>query len=143
MEGEETGLHTGLREDHLYFISELSFSPLTLYAGSPFLSFSLSLSHTHTHSLTHHCSVSSSILNSSEDAEGTLQRTPSTSSLSLRNTALKAENWTSLLEPSFPASLCCGSHSFFTEAAPLSQGFRIFLNPLALPSPSLRIAGLG
>lgn len=33
--------------------------------------------------------------------------TPGTFSLSLMDTALKAEKWTSFLDPGFPASLCC------------------------------------
>ena len=153
--GREAGIRGGLLEDHLYFITELPLSPSSLcmlslplslslslsltLTFSLSLSLSLSLSHTHTHC----CSDATPILNSSEDAKGTSYQTPVTSSPDSTDAALKAENWTSLLEPSFPDSRCCRSHCFFTEAAPLSQGSRVFLNLPALPSPCVRIAGMG
>ena len=145
MNKENLGIRKS-KPKHSCFLSPspytLPLSPSLPLSLSLSLTFSLSLSHTHIH--THSLLLDSTpILNSSEDAKGTSHQTPVTSSPDSTDTALKAENWTSLLEPSFPASRCCRSHCFFTEAAPLSQGSRVFLNLPALPSPCLRIAGMG
>jgi hypothetical protein len=74
--GGEAGIRGGLLEDHLCFITELPHSPSPLCALLPTFPLCLSLSLKHTD----HCSVSTPILNSREDAEGTSYQTPVPSS---------------------------------------------------------------